>query len=96
VPPLKVHVWAGISKRGETSIVIFTGIMTTTTYCNSEILQQSLVPFILSTYPDSHWLYQDSDPKHNSRYIQRFFKENGMNWWKSHAKSPDITWKMSG
>jgi hypothetical protein len=75
--PLKVHVWAGISKRGATSTVVFTGIMTATTY--SEILQQSLVPFIRSAYPDGHQLYQDNDPKHTSRYIQRFFEENGIN-----------------
>ena len=26
--PVKVHVWGGISKRGATGVVIFTGIMT--------------------------------------------------------------------
>ena len=30
--PLKVHLWAGVSKRGATGIVIFTGIMTATRY----------------------------------------------------------------
>ena len=31
--PVKVHVWAGISKHGATSIVIFTGIMNANKYC---------------------------------------------------------------
>ena len=35
-------------------------------------------------------LYQDNDPKHTSRYVQGFFKDNDINWWKSPAESPDI------
>ena len=66
----------------------FCGIMTAITY--GQILQQSLVPFIRSAYTDGHRLYQDNDPKHTSRYIQRFFEENGINWWKSPAESLDI------
>ena len=42
--PLKVHVWGGISKRGATHIVIFSGIMTATRY--ADILSASLLPFI--------------------------------------------------
>ena len=29
-PPIKVHIWAGISAKGATSVVIFTGILTAT------------------------------------------------------------------
>ena len=86
--PLKVHVWAGISKRGATSIVIFTGILTATRY--AEILSASLIPFIRRQYPDTHRLYQDNDPKHTSRYVQGFFEDNDINWWKSPSESPDI------
>ena len=50
--PIKLHVWAGISRRGTTSIVIFEGTMNADLYIS--ILQRSLVPFIGSTYPDSH------------------------------------------
>ena len=32
---------------------------------------------------------QDNDPKHTSRYIQVFFEEEGVNWWKTPAESPD-------
>jgi hypothetical protein len=86
--PLKVHVWAGISKRGATGIVIFDGIMTATRY--GDILSAALLPFIQMAYPDGHRLYQDNDPKHASRYIQNFFSENGVNWWKGPAESPDL------
>ena len=65
--PPKVHVWAGISRRGATSIVIFDGTMTATRY--GDILTASLLPFIREKYPQSHRLYQDNDPKHTSRYI---------------------------
>ena len=33
--PIKVHVWAGISKRGATHVCIFEGIMDTDFYCNA-------------------------------------------------------------
>ena len=46
--PAKVHVWGGISKKGATSIVIFTGIMNATIY--TDILQSALVPFIKGHY----------------------------------------------
>ena len=42
--PIKVHVWAGISKQGATQVCIFEGIMAAPLYC--EILQRTLLPFI--------------------------------------------------
>ena len=78
----------GISKQGATQLVIFDGIMNATRY--GDILKASLVPFIRKNYPESHRLYQDNDPKHTSRYIQRFFDMNKVNWWKSPAESPDL------
>ena len=72
--PPKLHVWAGISRRGATNIVMFDGIMTATRY--GDILSASLVPFIKEKYPSSHRLYQDNDLKHTSRYIQGFFAEH--------------------
>ena len=86
--PPKLHVWGGISKQGATQLVIFDGIMNATRY--GDILKASLVPFIRKNYPESHRLYQDNDPKHTSRYIQRFFDMNKVNWWKSPAESPDL------
>ena len=48
--PIKVHVWGGISHKGSTSIVIFTGTLTAIRYCT--ILDQSLKPFIEKIFPD--------------------------------------------
>ena len=55
--PLKLHIWAGISSRGATPIVIFSGILTATWYC--EILQEGFLPFIevsgWSPLSDGQW-----------------------------------------
>ena len=43
--PTKVHVWAGISKKGATGICIFEGTMDDATlYC--KILERTLLPFL--------------------------------------------------
>lgn len=86
--PLKLHVWAGISRRGPTPVVIFSGIMDANLYTN--ILQQGLVPFIRNTYPDSHRLMQDNDPKHTSKAAKNFFEQENINWWKTPPESPDL------
>ena len=86
--PTKVHVWAGISRLGTTPIVIFEGTMDVTFYII--ILQKGLLPFIRSHYPLSHRLMQDNDPKHTSKQAATFFKEEGVNWWKTPPESPDL------
>ena len=86
--PPKLHVWGGISKHGATQLVIFDGIMNATRY--GDILKASLVPFIWKSYPESHCLYQDNDPKPTSKYIQQFFQMNRINWWRSPTESPDL------
>ena len=62
--PLKVDVWAGISKRGATGICIFEGIMDR--YLYVDIIKNTLVPFVNEVYPDGHRLMADNDPKHTS------------------------------
>ena len=42
--PFKVNVWAGISKRGATPVLIFTGIMRKEFYVE-QILRNVLLPF---------------------------------------------------
>ena len=86
--PAKVHVWGGISKRGATKIVIFTGIMNATRY--TDILDASLVPFIQGHYPDGHRFQQDNDPKHTSRWAQDYFNRKEIKWWKTPPSSADL------
>ena len=65
--PYKVHVWAGISKRGATNILLFTGIMRKEFYVEN-ILKETLLPFVTEKYPDGYRFVQDNDPKHKSKY----------------------------
>ena len=88
--PLKIHVWAGISRKGTTSIVIFDGIMTSSYYTET-ILTHGLLPFIQKVYPNGHRFQQDNDPKHTSKATQQFMRENDINWWNVWpSESPDF------
>ena len=79
--PTKVHVWAGISKRGRTRICTFDGIMKNELFVS--ILEGTLLPFVKDVYPDGHKLMQDNDPKHTSVYALEWIDENRLKWWKS-------------
>ena len=85
--PVKVHVWAGISWKGRTPIVIFEGIMTAEGYEN--ILREGLLPFLRNVYPTGHRVMQDNDPKHTSNRVADFLQAEGVNWWKTPPESPD-------
>ncbi|CAG2242540.1 unnamed protein product [Mytilus edulis] len=78
--PLKVHLWAGISKRGATPILIFDGIMTGEFFTNA-ILKDEALPFINRKFADHHRFQMDNDPKHRSRVSKDFMAANGINWW---------------
>ena len=88
--PVKVHVWAGISKKSAIEVCIFEGIMTAPLYC--EILKHTLLPFIEEKFPhpNIHRFMQDNDPKHTSRVAQQFFTAQNINWWRTPPESPDM------
>ena len=85
--PFQVDVWAGILRKGATDIHIFSRIMDSVYYPG--ILKHHLIPFITSTYPDSHCFMQDNDPKHVSRSTAQFMKDNNINYWPT-PQSPDL------
>ena len=86
--PFKLHVWAGISRRGRTKMIIFSGIMRKEFYV--KILDDSLLEFIEKRYPDSHRFQQDNDPKHKSKFALKYLEESNINYWPTPAESPDL------
>ena len=55
-----------------------------------DILQQTSLPFVRTVYPYGHHFMQDNDPKHTSKLEESFLRSNGINWWKTSPKSPDL------
>ena len=72
--PAKIHIWEGISHRGATQIVMFTGIMNAARY--QKILETALLPFIDDCHGQDHRFQQDNDPKHCSKLVGSFWKTN--------------------
>ena len=87
--PVKLHVWAGISKRGKTPILVFQDTMDGDFY-RKEILQETLLPFLNRRFPDGHRFQQDNDPKHCAKATKEFMEQAGINWMKFPAESPDL------
>lgn len=55
---------AGISLRGPTGICIFEGTMNADLF--TQILDQTLLPFLQDGFLDSHCFMQENNPKHTS------------------------------
>ena len=88
--PFKVSVWAAISKRGASPILVFTGIMEKTYYSNA-IVRDTLAPFVREAFgKSSHRFMQDNDPKHTSNLGKETILKNKINWWKTPPESPDL------
>ena len=80
--------WAGISMKGPTPILIFTGNMNSEFY--QTILRNYLLPFTDLNFPNGYWLIKDNDPKHVSKSTKTFMEQNNINWWPTPPESPDI------
>ena len=80
--------WAGISLKGPTDVIIFEGTMNAPLYV--DIIRVGLLPFIRDNFPENHRFMQDNDPKHCSILARNFFEDNGINWWKTVPESPDL------
>ena len=86
--PDSVHVWAGISKRGPTPMVIFKGIMASNFY--QLILEKALIPFTERVFPDGYRFQQDNDSKHCSDSTKKYMEEYNIAWWHTPPESPDL------
>ena len=86
--PLKIHVWAGISKRGATGLYMFSNILDGPSFCR--ILEETLLPFTSQAFPDGYRLWQDNDPKHTSKVAKAFYEQKEINWWRTPPESPDL------
>ena len=84
----KVHLFGGISRRGLTPLVIFTGIMYSKDY--QKFLAASIIPFIESKFPYNHKFYMDNDPKHTSHSTKRFIILNNIDHFETPPQSPDL------
>ncbi len=56
----------------------------------TNILRQTLLPFVADVCGDDHRYMQDNDPKHTSKLAQKFLADNKINWWKTPPESPDM------
>ena len=54
------------------------------------ILDGTLLSFIENIYLEGHKFMMDNNPKHTSGYAADWMRENGVNWWKTPAESPDL------
>ena len=84
----KIHLFGGISRRGLTRLVLFTGTMYSKDYQN--FLAASILPMILEKFPYRHRFFMDNDPKHTSRSTRRFMLLNNIEHFPSPPQSPDL------
>ena len=83
-----LHVFAGISRRGPTQLVIFDGRFDSNSF--KMICNRSLMPFICQNYPDHHRLQMYNSPVHVSSESFQYLLEKGINHFKTPAQSHDF------
>ena len=82
----KVHLFGGISRKGLTPLIAFSGKMCSGDYQNW--LSLSVKPFIREKFPYRHRFIMDNDPKHTSNSTKRFIKLNNINHFPTPPESP--------
>ncbi len=88
--PVKVHVWAGISARGATSLALFDGKerLNSRNYCR--ILKKFYVPFAAKAYGGQCVLAQDNAPMHTSRLTTAYLEKHQIMTTDWPPESPDL------
>ena len=74
--PVKVHVWAGMSWEGPTSVIIFEGKMNAAGFI--QVLDAGLIPFTKIVIRNPR-LMMDNDPKHTSRQVEDWLQNEDIN-----------------
>ncbi|CAF0965122.1 unnamed protein product [Brachionus calyciflorus] len=84
----KIHVLAGISRRGGTRAAFFTGKLDSAAF--QDLFSEYITPFLREKYPNMHRLYMDNDPKHTSFSTYAYLERHFINHFKSPPQSPDL------
>ena len=84
--PLKIMVWAGISRKGATNICLLNCSVNSSVY--QEVLRTHLLPFLHANLPDGQ-LQQDNAPCQVSKVTHKFLADNKVPLFQTPPESPD-------
>ena len=82
------HVIGGISRRGATELIIFSGRLDANDF--TFLLNSFLRPFVENNYPDYHILHMDNAPSHTAIRTRAYLEVTNLNHFKTPAQSPDL------
>ena len=83
-----VHIIGGISRRGATKLIVFTGKNDSDAF--QDLAGDFLIPFIIETYPDHHRIQMDNAKFHTSIETVDWLVNNNLNHFKTPPQSPDL------